>query len=101
IERRPPSLATITKQRELRYCKNVPACFLNRAVHLTGFVFEDPQFDDPARQQFRIFGGVFLLDAQQNENAWSYARVFFRIDHDARLRYPLDYYSHVAESISG
>ena len=39
------------------------------AIHLAGFVFKDPQFDDLLCESCRVFCGVAFFDAQQNQDS--------------------------------
>ena len=69
IERRPPPLAAIARQRELTDHKHGAAHLADREVHLSLRIVEDPQRDDLLRQFPRVGLLVALDHSQQNQQS--------------------------------
>src|SRR5262249_53964591 len=72
-----------------------------RQVHLAGLVFENSKLGNPARERFRIFGGVLFLDSEKNQNTGTDTRVFLAIDGNAGAGYSLDDGSHLFCAVEG
>jgi len=68
----------------LRHGEDLPSGFDDRSIHLAGIVLKDAQSGDTPCEKLRVFGCVFLFDAEQDKYAGADARMFLPVDYDAR-----------------
>lgn len=101
VERRPPPLAGVGVQRELRDNHDPSADIESREIHLPPLVFEYPQVKDLVGQPGTGFRGIAVDRTEQQEQARPDRRMALTVDPDLAAGRSLQYHFHTGISING
>jgi hypothetical protein len=90
----PPAPADIAVQRELTDRQHLAPGFLNRQVHLPGFIFKDPQAGHLLGDVVGRLRGIFLRNAQEHHVALADGTDHLAVHRHPASGDPLNHRSH-------